>query len=56
MTLRMSFSAAAWRRHGDGTATLYAGLGDAAAGSLVVPDPFAALEGDTDNTVKPQAA
>ena len=28
-------------RHGDGTATLYAGLSDAEAGKLALPDPFA---------------
>jgi len=27
-------------RHGDGTATLYAGLSDAEAGSITLPDPF----------------
>lgn len=27
-------------RHGDGTATLYAGLSDAEAGSIKIPDPF----------------
>lgn len=27
-------------RHGDGTATLYAGLSDAEAGSIILPDPF----------------
>ena len=31
-------------RHGDGTATLYAGLSDAAAGWLRITDPFAELE------------
>lgn len=27
-------------RHSDGTATLYAGLSDAEAGSIIIPDPF----------------
>ena len=27
-------------RHGDGTATLYAGLSDTEAGSFTLPDPF----------------
>jgi hypothetical protein len=27
-------------RHGDGTATLYVGLSDARAGSIIIPDPF----------------
>jgi len=27
-------------RHGDGTATLYAGLSDARAGCITLPDPF----------------
>ena len=27
-------------RHGDGTATLYAGLSDVEAGSVEIPDPF----------------
>ena len=27
-------------RHGDGTATLYAGLSDAEAGNVEIPDPF----------------
>lgn len=31
-------------RHSDGTATLYAGLSDAEAGWVVIPDPFAAFE------------
>ncbi|MDP2676400.1 MAG: DUF1861 family protein [bacterium] len=31
-------------RHGDGTATLYAGLSDAETGKLTLPDPFAAEE------------
>lgn len=31
-------------RHGDGTATLYAGLSDAEAGKLVRPDPFSSEE------------
>ncbi len=31
-------------RHRDGTATLYAGLSDAEAGRVVIPDPFAAFE------------
>jgi Protein of unknown function (DUF1861) len=43
-------------RHGNGKATLYAGLGDAAAGSLAMPDPFAKLEGDTPGTLEPKAA
>lgn len=30
-------------RHGDGTATLYAGLSDAEAGSISLPDPFIKL-------------
>lgn len=31
-------------RHGDGTATLYAGLNDVEAGSITLPDPFAERE------------
>jgi hypothetical protein len=31
-------------RHGDATATLYAGLSDAEAGCLLLPDPFARFE------------
>ncbi len=31
-------------RHGDGTATLYAGLSDAEAGSIMLPDPFTKRE------------
>jgi hypothetical protein len=31
-------------RHGEGTATLYAGLSDAEAGSILLPDPFARFE------------
>ena len=31
-------------RYGDGTATLYAGLSDAEAGSITLPDPFAEKE------------
>jgi hypothetical protein len=32
-------------RHGDGTATLYAGVGDAEAAYLRIPDPFVEFEG-----------
>ena len=32
------------RRNSDGTATLYAGLSDAEAGWVVIPDPFAVFE------------
>lgn len=31
-------------RHGDGTATLYAGLSDTAAGRITIPDPFIPLD------------
>jgi hypothetical protein len=31
-------------RHGNGTATLYAGLSDAEAGRVLLPDPFSKFE------------
>ena len=43
-------------RHGDGTATLYAGLSDAEAGSVHLPDPFKRFEesqGETHNFDEP---
>lgn len=39
-------------RHADGTATLYAGLSDAAAGSLIIPDPLLALSQEHQPTIR----
>jgi len=40
-------------RHGNGTATLYAGLSDAEAGQVLLPDPFSKCEAWVDPDHKP---